>query len=88
MLDAFTRSFTQRLKKSLITNGFATNDDLFYHIHRRHENRDIDFTFLGGGWVKKYIREYPAKEGWSSEICRCSEFFDQPFHKKKSRNIF
>jgi len=82
------KSYTQRLKKSSINNGFTTYNETFYHIRKRGENRDIDFTFLGGGWVKKYIREYPAKEGWSSGVCRCSAFFNETLSSKRTKNIF
>lgn len=83
-----TKSYTDRLKKALINNGFITHEGIFYHMHKRNESRDIDFTFLGGGWVKKYTRCYPAKEGWSQEICRCSEFFNETLGNKRTKNIF
>ena len=64
---------TQELQEYLLRNGFTQRGKRFERS-RSWERKEVTFTFLGGGWVEKYEREYPASEGWSIKKYRVSKF--------------
>ncbi len=85
-----TESFTIQLQRHLAANGFmpvGPSYDPYILYHKpNYRSCDITFKFLGGGWVEKYVREYPAKEGWYKEKHRCSEYLN--LKGKEKRGIF
>jgi hypothetical protein len=75
-------SLTAQLKQQLRTNGFKTENNKLFYRYFNYDAKDVKYTFLGGGWVEKYVRCYPAKEGWTRDKYRISEFFG-----KKARSL-
>ncbi len=65
---------TEQLKQILKTNGYNQLGSVFYKSIP-YPRASVSYTFLGGGWIEEYYREFPAKEGWSIQKFRISMFF-------------
>ena len=69
-------NITQKIKQHLKDKGYKERGNTFTRIDS-WPNREICYTFRGGGWVNLYYREFPASEGWMIKNIRLSQLWEE-----------